>query len=190
MHSENDSSINPESDIFTLSLGSPRTLTFRDKFSGLESTHVADSGSLYVMSRNSQNFFIHCIREDSLNNGTNYSLVFKCVSNNFKNSTCIIGGSNIKGIKFGVGKGTVRERYPEKQVYSPVIENMDPVVCASYHNVVLSLGFNDIRQSNVIDYSDIKQIYPHLSQRLVAFRNLILGPEYLLCQFYQQDQKH
>ena len=32
MHSENDSLINPENDIFTLSLGSPRTITFRDNF--------------------------------------------------------------------------------------------------------------------------------------------------------------
>ena len=76
MHSENDSLINIESDTFTLLLGSPRNITFRDIFSGIESTHVADPGSLHVMSRNSQNFFTHCIREDSLNNGTNYSLVF------------------------------------------------------------------------------------------------------------------
>ena len=175
MHSENDSLINPESDIFTLSLGSPRTITFRDKFSGIESTHVADSGSLHAMSRNLQNFFTHCIREDSLNNGTNYSLVFKCVSNNFKNSTCIIGDSNTKGIKFGVGKGTVGERYPGKQVYSPVIENMDPVVCASYHNVILSSGVNDIRQPNIKDYSDIKQIYSQFKSNVSCIQKLNPG---------------
>ena len=175
MHSENDSLINPESDIFTLSLGSPRTITFRDKFSGIESTHVADPGSFHVMSRNSQNFFTHCIREDSLNNGTNYSLVFKCVSNNFKNSTCIIGDSNTKGIKFGVGKGTVGERYPGKQVYSPVIENMDTVVCASYHNVVLSLGINDIRQPNIKDYSNIKQIYSQFKSKVSCIQKLNPG---------------
>ena len=172
MHSENDSSINPESNIFTLSLGSPRTLMFRDKLSGLESTHVVNPISLYIMSRNSQNFFTHCIRKDSLNNGTNYSLIFKCVSHNFKNSTCIIGDSNTKGIKFGVGKGTVGERYPGKQVYSPVIENIDPVICASYHNIVLSLGVNDIRQPNVKDYSNIRQIYSQFKSKVNCIQKL------------------
>ena len=106
---------------------------------------------------------------------TNYSLVFKCVSNNFKNSTCIIGDSNTKGIKFGVGKGTVGERYPRKQVYSPVIENMDPVVCASYHNVVLSLGVNDIRQPNIKDYSNIKQIYSQFKSKVSCIQKLNPG---------------
>ena len=177
MYAENDSSINPESDILTLTLGSPRTLTFRDKFSGLESTHVADPSSLYVMSRNSQNFFTHCscTTKDSLNNGSYYSLVFECISRNFKNSTCIIGDSNTKGINFGVIKGTVGERYPGKQVYSPVIENIDPVICASYHNVVLSLGVNNIRHPNVKDYSDIKQTYSQFKSKVSSIQKLNPG---------------
>ena len=78
MHLENDSSIK-ESSIFTLSLGPPSYLMFRDKLSGLESTYVVNPSSLYIMSRNSHNFFMHCncIRNDSLNNGTSYRLVFK-----------------------------------------------------------------------------------------------------------------
>ena len=87
----------------------------------------------------------------------------------------IIGDSNTKGIKFGVGKGTVGERYPGKQVYSPVIENMDPVVCASYHNVVLSLGVNDIRQPNIKDYSDIKQIYSQFKSKVSCIQKLSPG---------------
>ena len=177
MHAENDSSIYPESDIFTLTLGSPRTLTFRDKFSGLEYAHVADPSSLYVMSRDSQNFITHCscTKKDSLNNASYYSLVFECISRNYKNSTCIIGDSNTKGIKFGVGKGTVGERYPGKQVYAPVIENIDPVICASYHNVVLSLGVNNIRHPNVKDYSDIKQIYSQFKTKVSSIQKLSPG---------------
>ena len=110
-----------------------------------------------------------------MNNGTNYSLIFKCVGHNFKNSTCIIGDSNTKGIKFGVGKGTVGERYPGKQVYSPVIDNIDPVICASYHNVVLSLGINDIRQPNVKDYSNIKQIYSQFKSKVNCIQKLNPG---------------
>ena len=75
------------------------------------------------------------------------------------NSTCIVGDSNTKGIKFGSGKGTVGECYPGKQVFSPVIKDINPLSCASYQNVVLS-------QSDVKCYDDIKQVHARFKSKL------------------------
>ena len=119
------------------------------------------------MSRNSQNIFSHHIKNEFPNeNLYSFVLTFKCQNVNFMNSTCIVGDSNTKGIKFGSGKGTVGERYPGKQVYSPVIKDVDPLSCASYQNVVLSLGVNDVRQMNIKCYGDIKQIYARFKSQL------------------------
>ena len=52
---------------------------------------------------------------------------------------------------------------------------MDPVVCASYHNVVLSLGVNDTRQPNIKDYSDSKQIYSQFKSKVSCIQKLNPG---------------
>ena len=119
----------------------------KEKFSAKEQTYVTSTGSLLIMSRNSQNIFSHRIKNEFPDeNLYSFVLTFKCQNVNFMNSTCT------KGIKFGSGKGTVGERYPGKQVYSPVIKDVDPLSCASYQNVVLSLGVNDVRQMNIKCY--------------------------------------
>ena len=163
----NEYSINPESNIFSLCLGTSQTFIFTEKFSAEEQTYVTSTGSLLTMSRNSQNIFSHRIKNEFPNeNLYSFVLTFKCQNVNFMNSTCIVGDSNTKGIKFGSGKGTVGERYPGKQVYSPVIKDVDPLSCASYQNVVLSLGVNDVRQMNIKCYGDIKQIYARFKSQL------------------------
>ena len=163
----NEYSINPESNIFSLCLGTSQTFIFTEKFSAEEETFETSTGSLLTMSRNSQNIFNHRIKNELPNeNLCGFVLTFKCQNIKLMNSTCIAGDSNTKGIKFGSGKGTVEERYPGKQVYSPVIKYIDPLSCASYQNVVLSLGVNDVRQSDVKCYDDIKQVYARFKSKL------------------------
>ena len=128
----NEYSINPESNIFSLCLGTSHTFIFTDKVSAEVKTYVTSSGSLLTMTRNSQNIFTHSIKgEFPDENLCSFVLTFMCQNINFLNSTCIVGDINTKGIKFGSGKGTVGERYPGKQVYSPVIKDIDPLSCAS-----------------------------------------------------------
>ncbi len=45
-HSDDEFSINPESDIFTISLGDSRTIIYKDSLSGSELQHEAMPGSL------------------------------------------------------------------------------------------------------------------------------------------------
>ena len=125
----NEYSINPESNIFSLCLGTSQTFIFTEKFSAAEQTYLTSTGSLLTMSRNSQNIFSHRIKNELPNeNLCGFVLTFRCQNINFMNSTCIVGDSNTKGIKFGSGKGTVGERYPGKQVYSPCNQGHRPTV--------------------------------------------------------------
>ena len=157
-HSDNEYSINPSSDIFTVSLGDVRKVIFRDIFSDKEMEHTPQANSLYVMSRDSQNFYQHRIDRDSSFTGVRYSLTFRSVHWRYLNSTCIIGDSNTKNIKFGSGKGTVGDATPGKQVYAPLVEDIDAKMCASYRNTVISVGVNSIKDKN-ITMNDIKDIY-------------------------------
>lgn len=159
MHADDEYSINPNSDIFTVSIGESRKIVFTDTFSGEESEHTANPDSMYVMSRDSQNLFKHEIKSDSSYTGLRYSLTFRCVHWRYLNSTCVIGDSNTKGIKFGEGKGTVGESTPGKQVLTYTVEDINPLCCASYKNVVIVVGTNNLRSRDVVNFDDVKSIY-------------------------------
>ena len=157
-HSDDEYSINPTSDIFTISLGDARTVKFRDIISDNEIEHIPQHNSLYVMSRESQNYYQHRIDTDSTFTGIRYSLTFRSVHWRYLNSTCIIGDSNTKGMKFGSGKGTIGDSTPGKQVYAPRVEHINPSCCASYSNVVISVGLNSLRDREV-SMQDVKDVY-------------------------------
>lgn len=68
-HSDNESEIEPQSDIVTISLGESRVAKFR----GLrdecpEQSLIVNHGDCFIMSRSSQNFFQHSITTDSSQN--------------------------------------------------------------------------------------------------------------------------
>ena len=77
-HSDDESSIDPESVICTFSVGGSRTLTFKERCSGSETTLCAVDNSLYYMSRHSQNFFSHRIDKAPVCTDR-YSLTFRLV---------------------------------------------------------------------------------------------------------------
>ena len=101
------------------------------------------------MSRASQNIFVHKVGTVKPCNEVSYTITFKSVDRKFLNSTCLIGDSNTKGIKFGAGRGNVGEQYPGKQVYAPLIEHRDPMTCVAYQNIVFFLGINDIKSHDI-----------------------------------------
>ena len=77
-HSDNEHSINPNSDIVTVNLGETRKLEFRSKVGPVihESLEL-HNGTVYTMSRESQNFWEHSIPIDESVTGTRVSLTFR-----------------------------------------------------------------------------------------------------------------
>ena len=70
-----------------------------------------------------------------------------------------MGDSNFGPIKFGSGKGKVGESTPGTRVFTPTINSIDPIACASYRNVVLMVGTNDLKVDYVDDENKIRQLY-------------------------------
>ena len=146
-HSDDEASIDPESCIYTLSLGHTRTVIFSNKYSKVESKVSVEDNSLYVMSRDSQNFFRHRIDKEVVpEDSTRYSLTFRCLSNKYRRSTIIIGDSLSSQFKFGEGEGTFGRGLPGKVVKSSKLSDIRPTDCLSYSNVVIQCGINDLRQ--------------------------------------------
>ena len=170
-HADDEYDIDPTSDIFTISIGDTRTITFKNNFSGDEIKHTPTPGSLYVMSRDSQNYYTHRIDKDPLFTGMRYSITFRCVHWRFLNSTCIIGDSNTSNIKFGTEKKTVGASTPGKQVFAAVVEDIDPKCCASYSNVVLMVGTNNLKAST-ISVAHVKSIYSKYKGKIAEIKKL------------------
>ena len=86
-HSDDEGAINPESCIFTYSIGRSRSIIFRDILSGEDIlTHNTENNTIYTMTRNSQNFYSH--RIDKYNEAEErYSITFRCVNPRFRRST-------------------------------------------------------------------------------------------------------
>jgi hypothetical protein len=65
-HSDKEVTINPESSVFTLSLGESCTIKFSENSSGTESSHVCVDRSMYHMTRRSQEVYSHSIEKGSI----------------------------------------------------------------------------------------------------------------------------
>ena len=166
-HSDSEVTIHPESSIFTVSLGQSCNLKFVERRSGSESVLACPDRSLYHMTRRSQEVFDHLIERGSINSGVRYSLTFRCVSWTNKNSTCLLGDSNTGLLKFGDDKrGTFGKLMPGRKFWSPRIDDIDPVSCMGYANVVLLCGINDIRQPDVEIENDVAGCYNKLKLKI------------------------
>ena len=160
-HSDDEQSIHPESSIHTISLGAPCPMTFVAKHSNNEThEHVCLPRSIYSMTRRSQEFFTHGIDRGSIESGTRYSITFRSVNFKNRNSTCIIGDSNTCGLKFGSDpKKTFGQWMPGRQIYTPVIDEIDPYVTCGYRNVVVHCAINDLKKDDVKNIADIKRVF-------------------------------
>ena len=94
LHADNEVTIDPESSIFTVSLGESCMVKFIEQDSEKSYEIECPPLSLYHMTRKSQDHFRHCINEGSITQGTRYSLTFRSVNWTNRNSTCIVGDSN------------------------------------------------------------------------------------------------
>ena len=172
-HSDREMTIHPESSIFTISLGQSCDVKFTERETGIESKHSCSDRSLYVMSRRSQEVFDHEIEQGSVSPGTRYSLTFRCVNWTNKNSTCMMGDSNTRFLRFGSHKrGTFGEQMPGQKFWAPKIRDIDPVSCMGYANVVLLCGINDIKESHIQCENDIANCYAELKQKIKQIKLL------------------
>ena len=179
-HSDNEVTIKPESCI--CSLGATRTVVFKDICS--DSTHelTVDNNSLYCMSQGSQMYWTHRIDKEASDLPTRYSITFRTVGGNFKNSTVIIGDSNTKHLKFSEGKpkeiGTFGYTLPGKRIEAFHLRNIEPEMCIGYRNVLLHCGINDIRDkspgriSSDPDPSDVEEHFNILVTKIKEIKEL------------------
>ncbi len=178
-HSDDEFTIDPQSSIHTISIGSPRQVLFRNVFTGKEHDVEATSGSQYIMSRQSQAVYKHRINKDTEFEGKiRYSITIRAVHWSFLNSTIIVGDSNSRPIVFGEGRGKVGKSTPGQRVEAIHIKDIDPAICACYSNVVIMAGTNDLKEKT-LDSSEILQLIEEYRKKLLQIR--LLNP---LCKLF------
>jgi hypothetical protein len=177
LHCDNEASIDPSSVIVTASIGVERVVKFCST-NGEEKSLTPKDSSIYVMTRHSQDFWQHGIDEEDTSTDADdanvrYSFTFRHVAPHFLNSTIIIGDSNTKYIKFGLGVGTLGKWVPGRRVQAAKIEHIPPPQeIGPYRNIVLHTGINNLteerRPSNraLIAHlkrkcTDIQAVYPN-----------------------------
>ena len=191
-HSDDESTIQPGSHIFTVSIGASCTLTFQDSFNGTERAVPVSDCSLYSMSQSSQCFWTHRIDKNDISEGEDvedtirYSLTFRFVGDRFKNSTIILGDSNTKHLKFGTGAGNFGYHLPGKRVETFHIKDIDPVSCIGFQNIVIHVGINDLldrspgRTKDDLPPTDIQGHLAHFASKIEAIQQLCPGASIII----------
>ena len=171
-HADNEGDIDPKSSILTISLGAPRHLQFRDLSTDKRHEVKCNGRSLYEMTRQSQDFFKHSMareEDDSCPDGIRLSLTFRAIHWSNFNSTALVGDSNFGQIKFGTGRGKLGESTPGCRFWNPTIADIKPLEYTSYRNVVIMVGTNDLKHSNVTDQK-VKELYKMYKTKVSLIR--------------------
>ena len=181
-HSDNESSVHPESSILTLSLGASCDVQFSAKSTQTDTEKLhASANSLYVMSRKSQEYFEHRIEPGSID-APRYSLTFRSCRWQNRNSTCLIGDSNTGHLFFGEEEGrTFGDAMPGQRFWAPLIQDINPRVCSGYSKVVVMCGTNNLRTQDVRNKEDVERIGHQLDEKLKQIRQLNPSCKIYLC---------
>ncbi|KAL5246974.1 hypothetical protein ACHWQZ_G018991 [Mnemiopsis leidyi] len=173
LHADDEVTIDPESSIFTVSLGVSGKVKFIEQDSDQSHEVECPPLSLYHMTRKSQDHFKHCIEEGSIAQGIRYSLTFRSVNWTNRNSTCIVGDSNTGFLRFGENsRSSFGTLMPGRKFWAPRIENIDPTKCSAYNNVVILCGINDLKQSSVSSQHDIRVLCDQLMCKIKQINKL------------------
>ena len=167
MHSDNERTIDPDSDIVTISIGCDRTMGFKSTEDPNKTATVPlPDNSLIVFSRTSQEYWQHSIPKTTEPTGVRYSLTFRIISPYFVNSTLIIGDSNTRDINFGEGMNCLGKWVPGKRIKASRIEDIPaPEDIAPFRNVIIHTGVNDINRSNA---HSVEHLAVQLEQKCAA----------------------
>ena len=147
-HCDNERTIAPNSHIYTFSIGTDSIISFSNLHPGEQRTLSTKGRSLYAFSRKSQAVWSHGIEKSAEFQGVRFSITLRTIGKRYNRSTIILGDSNTKNLKFGEGTGTFGFNMPGEQIYTPLIEDMDPWACVGYNNVILHCGINNIKNHN------------------------------------------
>lgn len=170
-HADDEGDINQISSIFTVSLGSPRTVKFRDVASDGVTELVCPGRSMYHMTKHSQSFFKHSIdhEEPSAQVGIRYSLTFRAIHWSNFNSTILLGDSNFGKVHFGEGRGKMGQATPGLRTFAPTVEEIDPLSCVGFRNVVAMVGTNNLKLDRMDD-NGIQELYQKYKTKLAQIR--------------------
>ena len=161
-HVDNEGSIKPDSSIFTVSLGSSGKILFSNLISEGEQELTVEPKSLYEMTRQSQNFYKHQVLPNE-SNTVRYSITLRCVHwTNFNSTYYAVGDSNFGGIEFGSGRGKVGK------AWAACVKDIVPTKCASYRNVVIMCGTNDLKNNK----NDVLGTYKVLKGKFDQIRSV------------------
>ena len=124
------------------------TIKFRDVLNGSVHEQAVKSGSLYSMTRASQNVFKHSIPRNQALTESDIASVLHSL--HWRNSTVIIGESNTGGLKFSsFGRsapsnlsGTFGNAMPGKRVAAFTVGQLDPFKCIGFNNIVVHCAIN------------------------------------------------
>ena len=183
VHSDRELAIHPESNIITVSLGKESTVRFYDILSGKEEQHTAKIGSVYTMSRKSQDCFKHGIDRNAewSDADTRISLTFRSVHWRNRQSTIIVGDSNTCGLKFASFgsdssaarmSGTFGNAMPGKQTTAFITDEIDPTLCLGYNNIVVHVGINDIKNDECASEGDVRDKYIAFKAKMTSLTHM------------------
>ena len=174
-----ESSIKPESSIFSLFIGGQFDIVFRDAVTGLETIEKADNASCIEMSQQSQFYWTHkinCLAPES----DQYKFTIKLFSTGRnQNSTIVVGDSNTYNIKFhgersysNLGREISGKRYT-----CYLIDEVDTLKCIGYRNIVFHIGINNLKDrrhnsNGVGGHVDVNTIFDSWLTTVVKLRSL------------------
>ena len=180
-HTDDEKPIDPNSSIYTVSVGVTRSIIFKENTTGSESQLKCSDGSLYTMSRKSQNFFQHRMdAEPDAENDVRFSITFRAIHWTYLNSTHLVGDSNFGKIKMGSGRGRFGSASPGLRSFVAKIDDIDPCDSASYSNVVLMVGTNDLKEPNLSKH-DIRELYKRYKHKIELIRSMNKKCKIVVC---------
>ena len=147
-HEDNEGVICPLSSIFTWSMGDEAEILFNPKgHEGDAQSLSLQDGSLYVMSKKSQDLWTHRIDKSEGRdlNFRRYSITLRTVGTQFTRSTVVIGDSNTEHLNFGTGPRSFGFNMPGQRIKAAKIADINPLDCTGYSNIVLHTGLNDLK---------------------------------------------
>ena len=158
-HQDDEDVIAPESDIYTLSVGAERVMSFQDRRDpeACAEDLTLPHRSLLIFSRLSQEAYKHAIPLAAHINGVRFSLTFRSIAPFFANSTIILGDSNTEHLTFGSSsRGSFGQWMPGKRVECIKVENIPPPEkVGPYKNILIHVGINDIKFKNPAILPDV-----------------------------------
>ena len=105
----------------------------------------------------------------------------------YHNSTIILGDFNTTDLNFcsidqnRSAVGTFGRSMPGKQHPTYHVNEIDPVQCLGYSNVVVHCGINSIRQNCVNSHKDVKIIYDEFKSKLDLIKKLNRNCKLYVC---------